>query len=114
MLMIAPTGPHLPVPTRRRDSRVERAGRADSQSGGQERRPASLPAPVRRDQTLSTTPAALPAAKAAAATCVALQAYPLLRGLRADETERRRYRAAYQRASEPAALPVAPRLERTA
>lgn len=112
--MIAPTGPNLPVPASRRASRVESAGRADSRAPGDERRHAPPPAPARRDYSQSSEPAPLPAARAAASTCVALQAYPRLRGLRADETERRRYRAAYQRASEPTMLPAAPRLERTA
>lgn len=112
--MIAPTGPNLPVPTSRRTSRVESAGRADSRASGEERRPASPPAPARRDHPVSREPAPLSPARTAVSSCVALQAYPRLRGLRADETERRRYRAAYQRAAEPAVQPLAPRLERTA
>ena len=48
-------------------------------------------------------------------TLVQLQTYPRARGLRADETERRRYRNAYARAgSDEPGLARAPRLERSA
>lgn len=111
--MIAATGPNLPVPTRRA-SRVERAARADAETGSGERR-ASAPVPAsRRDHPVTPGAPARPAGPAAGSTLIALQAYPRLRGLRADETERRRYRDAYARAGEGVRPYTAPKLERTA
>lgn len=115
LMMIARTGPNLPVPTTSRASRVERAGRADVRTGGEAHRHAAPPATPSRERRRDTGREA-PAAEAsrAAETWLSLNAGPRPRGLRADECERRRYRAAYQRASEPAPAAAAPRLERSA
>lgn len=114
-MMIAPSGSNLPVPTTSRASRVERAGRADVRTGGEAHRHAAPPAPHSRprrresDRELATSEQSR-----AAATWLSLHAGPRPRGLRADESERQRYRAAYQRAAEPAPAPAAPRHERCA
>ncbi len=118
MLMIAPTGSNLPVPTRRRHERVEHTARSESQTGhGRRRGPAPAPAAAQgRTSGAPETAFKAPAgAIANTSTLVQLQTYPRVRGLRADETERRRYREAYARAGSSETGPaLGPRLERSA
>ncbi|WP_146190678.1 hypothetical protein [Marinicauda salina] len=105
--MIANIGPNPSVPTRRA-SRVERTARADSDADRRRGEQALVPAGARRDHPSSRRerPDAS-ASTARTATTLQIEAGPPLRGLRADETERRRYRDAY--ASAAAGVAPAPR-----
>ena len=98
--------PGLPVPARR-ERRVETSAQTGGPGGdGSPREPRTAPAP--RSRLTHAAPAAQPEASIAAAVSragVSIQAEPAhaRRGLRADASERARYRAAYESAGRPAA-----------
>lgn len=108
----APRRPALPVPTPR-SARVQPASKAASASDA----PARAPRPATPPRPEPGAPAPQPAAIAAQCSSAGISiqdAFPHpRRGLRADASERQRYRRAYDAAQTTAPGPR-PRLERSA
>ena len=108
----APRRPALPVPTRR-SARVQPASEAASASDAPDRAPQPVTPPRQETGATPAQPAAI-AAQCSSAGISIQDAFPHpRRGLRADASERQRYRRAYD-AAQTAAPGPRPQLERSA